>query len=192
EGTQLDYSYAEHGELAGVSIAGEGSLSVNEWNWVAPKKVTLPGGTVSEMSHDGLLKLTGLTVKNPGQQTILELANRFGLGEELREKVVTDTAAAGSSTVTHGYAYDTEQRLTQVTRDTGGLFGQSTESFAYDAVGNRIAHSAVNGSLVYDANNRLVRRGEGPQALHYQYDSAGVLTQVAQGEAGSTSVIRRY
>src|SRR5690606_33602852 len=106
DGTQVIYCHAAHGELAGVSIEGEGSLNVNEWNWVAPKKITMPGGTVREMSHDGLLKLTGLTVKNPGQQTIFELANRFGLGEELREKVVTDTAEAGSNTVAQSYAYD--------------------------------------------------------------------------------------
>src|SRR5690606_28258555 len=178
--------------LASVSIAGEGSLNVNEWNWVAPRKITLPGGTVSEMSHDGLLKLTGLTVKSPGQQTILALANRFGLGEELREKVVTDSSAAGSSTVAHSYGYDSEQRLTQVTRDTGGLFGQNTETFAFDAVGNRTAHSTVNGSFVYDANNRLVQRGEGPQALSYQYDSTGALTQIAQGTGATASPVRRH
>src|SRR5690606_20815871 len=114
------------------------------------------------------------------------------LGEELREKVVTDTAEAGSNTVAQSYAYDTEQRLTQVTRDAGGLFGTSTETFAYDAVGNRTSHSAVNGSLVYDANNRLVQRGDGAQAVRYQYNDNGALIQAVQGDSGVPGSIRRF
>jgi len=47
-------------------------------------------------------------------------------------------------------------------------------------VGNRIAHSRVQGAWDYDANNRLVQRGIGLNATFYQYDEAGNLTQKSE------------
>jgi RHS repeat-associated protein len=192
DGTQVDYSFDAHGELGSLSIPGEGSISVNEWNWVAPKKLTFPGGSTREMSHDGLLKMTGLKVKNPGQQTIFEIANQYGKRDQITQKNLTDANASGSSTLTQQYGYDDEHRLTQATRDSGGLFGQSTETFGFDTVGNRTSHSVVNGALTYDANNRLTQRGTGSNAITYQYDANGNLTQKTTGTSGSAASIRKY
>ncbi len=49
-------------------------------------------------------------------------------------------------------------------------------------MGNRIAHSRVQGAWDYDANNRLIQRGIGINASFYQYDDAGNLIQ--QSEPG--------
>ena len=192
DGTQVDYSFDAHGELGSISIPGEGSLSVNEWNWVAPKKLTFPGGSTREMSHDGLLKMTGLKVKNPGQQTIFEIASQYGKRDQITQKTLTDATANSSNTLTQQYDYDDEQRLTRTTRDTGGLFGQSSETFAFDAAGNRTRHSVVNGALTYDANNRLTQRGTGSNAIAYQYDPNGNLSQQTTGSSGSAASIRKY
>jgi RHS repeat-associated protein len=194
DGTQVSYSFDVHGAFSGMSIPGQGSISVNDWKWVAPTKLTFPGGTTREMSHDGLLKMTGLKVKNPGQQTIFEIANQFGKLEEIKQKAVTDASAGSgnSSTVVRQYAYDDERRLTRAVRDTGGLLGETVETFGFDAAGNRTSHSAVNGALTYDANNRLIQRGSGGNATTYQYDASGNLIEKAVGTSGSAASIIRY
>ena len=188
DGTRVEYTHDAHGQLSNVLIPGEGSIAVNEWNWVAPKKVTLPGGTTSEARHDGLLKLTGVRVRSPGQQTVFDLESRFGKLEEARSRTLTDAVAGGDSTVSTTFTYDSEQRLTQVVRDAGGVFGTTTESFGHDAAGNRVTHSAVNGPLVYDENNRLTQRGSGGAAVTYQYDANGNLVLRTAGAAATRYV----
>ena len=188
DGTLIGYTHDLQGELSSVEIPGEGSISVNEWNWLVPKKATLPGGTTQEFSHDGLLKLTGLKVKNPGQQVVLDLANQFGKLQEIAQKSITDSSSGASSTVTTQYSYDTERQLTQAVRDTGGVFGVSTETFGLDAAGNRITHSAVSGAWRYDANNRLIQRGD----TGYAYDDNGNLLRRTAGTSGSPASITEF
>ena len=192
--TKIDYSYSQHNELQSVVIPGEGSISVSQFKWLAPAKVTLPGGTAQERTLDGLLNLEGLKVKTPGQQTVLSVANTYGKVQELKTNARVDTAGNTSNTgnistsKTSTYSYDDEIRLTQVKTDAGGLFGNDTETFTLDAVGNRIAHSKTSGAWVYDANNRLTQRGTGScgtgttndSTICYQYDALGNQTQKTQ------------
>lgn len=187
DATKIDYSYSAHNELQSVAIPDEGSISVSQFKWLAPAKVTLPGGTAQERTLDGLLNLEGLKVKTPGQQTVLSLANTYGKIQELKTSARVDTAANISTSKTSTYTYDDEIRLTQVKTDTGGLFGSDTETFTLDAVGNRVAHSKISGAWTYDANNRLTQRGTGTcgtgTTICYQYDELGNQTQ--KTEAGT-------
>ena len=48
DGTTYTYSYDAHNELAGVEIPGEGSITVNTFQWNAPTQITLPGGTQTD------------------------------------------------------------------------------------------------------------------------------------------------
>jgi len=177
DGTNVDYSYSGHGQLENVTIPGEGSISINQFKWTAPAKITLPGGSIQDKTYDGLLNLESLQVKTPGQQTILSIANTYGKVQELKTNNRTDTVPAGSSTKNSSFTYDDEVRLTQAQTDNGGLFGSDTEAFTLDAVDNRIAHSQVTGAWQYDANNRLMQRGTGADATTYEYDEAGNLTR---------------
>lgn len=188
DGITVSYVHDAHGGLSQIDIPGEGSISVNAWNWMAPQKITLPGGTTRELTHDGLLKLTGLKVKNPGQQTVLDLFNKYGKLEELKEKSISDANGASSSTINTEYAYDTEQRLTRVVRDAGGVLGTTTETFGVDASGNRISHSAVSGVWTYDSNNRLIQRGD----VSFQYDANGNLIRRTVGVSGAASTITLF
>ena len=180
DGTVIDYGYSGHGELSSVTIPGEGTVSVNQFKWLMPAKITLPGGTVQEKGYDGLLNLESLKVKSPDQQTVLDLANTYGKVQELKNRSRTDTVDGSGGTATGTYGYDGETRLTQAVTGTGAGTASETEDFTLDAVGNRVAHSRVQGAWDYDANNRLVQRGVGINATFYHYDDAGNLTQKSE------------
>ncbi len=177
DGTAIEYAYSAHGELQSVTIPGEGIFTVTQFKWKAPASVLLPGGTVQEHARDGLLKLESLTVRNPGQQTLLALRNTYGLEQELTHAQRTD-AAAGGTTRTDRYGYDAETRLTSVHTNSDGA--EHTQTYTLDAVGNRTAHSEVQGAWTHDANNRLLQRGEGESATSYEYDDNGNLRRKAE------------
>ncbi|MGE3432836.1 MAG: RHS repeat-associated core domain-containing protein [Ramlibacter sp.] len=183
DGTQIGYGYSAHGELETVNIPGEGNISINQYKWVAPAKVTLPGGTTQDKGYDGLLNLQGLNVKTAGQQTTLNLSNRYGKAQEVKTSDRADTANNVSTTRNSSYLYDDEIRLTQVQTNTGGFFGSDTEDFTLDAVANRIAHSKAAGAWTYDANNQLTSR----PGASYEYDAAGNQTKKTEG-----STVRNY
>ena len=173
DGTALDYGYSAHGELQSVAIPGEGLLSVAEFQWRSPTQLVFPGGTALEKRYDGLLKPLALKVKNPGQQTVLELANSYGRSQELKTSRRSDSVGSASSHHDGRYAYDDENRLREA--EVSGSLGNEVESFTLDGVGNRTAHSRVNGAWTYDANNRLKSRGSGAEATSYDHDDAGNL-----------------
>lgn len=183
DGTQIGYGYSAHGELETVTIPGEGNISVNQYKWVAPAKVTLPGGTTQDKGYDGLLNLQGLNVKTAGQQTTLNLSNRYGKVQELKTSDRADTANNVSSTRNSSYQYDDETKLTQVQTNTGGFFGSDTEGFTLDAVANRVAHSKAAGAWTYDTNNQLISR----PGVSYEYDAAGNQTKKTEG-----ATVRNY
>jgi RHS repeat-associated protein len=186
DGTEIGYGYSAHGQLETVTIPGEGTISVNEFKWLAPTRTILPGGTTQEASFDGLLNLEGFRVKTPNQQAVLQLSNTYGKVLELKTNTRTDSTPSGSTSRTSAYAYDDEIRLTDVSTDVGGLFGTDTEVFTLDAVGNRTAHSKVTGSWTYDANNRLKLRGTGAGSTSYDYDEAGSLLKKTEGGVVTT------
>lgn len=188
DGTEIGYTHEAHGELSAIELPGEGTISVNSWNWVAPKRLTLPGGTVRDMTRDGLLKLTGLTVRNPGQETVFELSNRYGRMEEIQQKIITDRSGSDSSTVAISYGYDSERRLTRVARDAGGVGGETVHSIGLDAAGNRTSYSPVSGNWVYDENNRLTQRGD----TRYDYDANGNLIRKTVGSGSTPASVTRF
>ncbi len=217
DGTKIEYGYSAHGELQSVAIPGEGTISVGEYSWLQPKTVTLPGGSTQNKGYDGLLNLESLNVKTAGQQSTLSLTNSYGKVQELKERSRTDTAGNVSSGQTEDFEYDEEIRLTKANKDTGGLFGSSTESFTLDAVANRTAHSETPGTWQYDANNRLTKIGSGScgssgticysydeagnlvqkteagnKNTHYSYDSQNRLIEVKAGPSGNEALIAQY
>ena len=188
DGGNVDYGYSPHGELASVTVPGEGTISVNDYKWLAPAAVTLPGGSTQSRQYDGLLNLESLVVRTPRQQMVLDLAQTFGKNLELRKATRSDVTQSGTTSRTTTYDYDDEMRLTSSVTDRGGLFGTDTEGFSLDPLGNRVGHSRVVGTWVYDANNRLLQRGSGASLVSYTYDSAGNLTQ----QSGPGSLVRRF
>jgi len=161
DGVTLTYGYDGNGELSRLDIPGEGSISVSEWTWTAPKKVVLPGGTVQEMDRDGHQQLLRLRVKGPGQTTLFELENQFGKMRELSSRSVDGKATR--------FDYDEAVRLVKATPE---FSGGTSQTYVLDEAGNRIEQSAVSGTWEYDDANRLLKRG----AVSYTYDGAGNVT----------------
>jgi len=179
DGKELSYGYSQHGELETVTIPGEGALSVNQFKWLAPAKITLPGGGTQDKTWDGLLNLESLKSKTPGQQTTLTLTNTYGKLQEIKSASRTDTASGLSRTQNASYGYDDELRLTQVNSDTGSLT-TDTETFALDLVANRTHHSRTGSTAwSYDENNRLVSRpgADASTTVTYRWDDNGNLTR---------------
>ncbi len=85
-------------------------------------------------------------------------------------------------TGTHTYAYDLTDRLTSATHPSGPV-----ETFAYDAVGNRLTDAAA--SYTYDAANRLLSK----TGVSYTWDANGNLTGKTvkgKGKKGTTTTYR--
>jgi RHS repeat-associated protein len=159
DGIEVSYAFDGLGQLEQVTLPGEGSLAVTDWQWASPKKVLLPGGTVQHMDYDGYQSLTRLKVVNPGQVTVFDLQNQFGKLAELQRAVHDGNPL--------DYAYDDSARLTVV--DAGEAV-ERRETYELDPAGNRIAHSRTGEAVWrYDAANQLVERG----SLSYRYDAAG-------------------
>ncbi|WP_322784311.1 RHS repeat-associated core domain-containing protein [Verminephrobacter aporrectodeae] len=184
--TALDYNYSAHGQLESINIPGEGSISVNQYKWIAPARLTLPGGGTQEKNWDGLLSLQGLKSKTPGQQITLDLVSNYGKQQEMKTAKRTDTVNGTSNTRDSNYNYDDELRLTRVVTDTGGLFGRDTEIFSLDGLANRITHSRTgSGAWQYDRNHRLLQRPSpgGSGTVSYIYDANGNQTQKSEGSS---------
>jgi YD repeat-containing protein len=214
DGTNIGYSYSQHGELETVSIPGEGTISVSQFKWKVPAKITLPGGGTQEKTWDGLLNLESLKNRTPGQQTTLSLTNTYGKQQEIRSANRVDSASGLSKIQSAAYGYDAELRLTQVKTDAGGPLS-STETFTLDAVANRTAHSSTGSdawaydknnrllsrpnesgtgtiSYEYDANGNLVKKAEGAKVTAFAYDGDNRLIEVMDVSAGANNLIARY
>lgn len=72
----------------------------------------------------------------------------------------------------------------------GGIFGSASETYTLDPLANRTQHSPVSGAWSYDANNRLIQKGEGGDATAYAWDEAGNQTQ--KTEPGNTTTRYAY
>jgi RHS repeat-associated protein len=190
-GTTLAYSYSSHDELAVVAIPGEGSVTVNDFLWTRPSRVTLPGGVTQASEYDPWLSLTRATTALPSGSSLVTLENAYGTRGELQSKTLDGMVTS--------FTYDREVRLTQATS------AAVTEAFEMDPAGNRIRLGTGSEQWQYDERNRLlaaagvtyeydnegnlVRRTAGGQATNLAYDTTNRLVRV---EDGAGTVIARY
>lgn len=181
DGTTVTYNYDNVGELDQLSIPNEGNISVDQFKWLAPSKITLPGGTTRTLSYDGILNPTTVISKSPNQQTLLALDNDYGKNSELLIQSINSDQ--------YQYQYNSEQQLTQVNKNNRAI-----DSYILDANGNRISVSQVTGTITYDKSNRitqygstsfsydtngnLIKRTTGNQNTYYQYDLLNRLINV--------------
>lgn len=169
DGTVYRYVYDGDNKPQALIVPGIGTIAVAEFEWRAPKRISLPGGTTREFVRTGLLEPQSITVRDSASNILSEISIAY---DPVRN-VDTKTDDFGINT----YLYDENHRLTSATNT-------ELSDFAYDLddSGNRIS---LNGSSawVYDDNDRLTST----DTATFSYDSNGNLTE--RDEAG---VVRRY
>lgn len=184
DGAAIEYGYDGTGVLESLTIPGVGALSVTEWQWFAPKRVVLPGGTEQRMEFDAYQSLTRLRVVNPAQATVFELQNKFGKLAEVKQSTIDGNSV--------DYTLDDAGRLTAL--DASVLSGRS-EAFTLDANSNRLTHSRTgSGTWVYDNAGQLTQRpaAGGTGTVDYQYDASGNLTQKTDTTKSEPARTTRY
>jgi RHS repeat-associated protein len=193
------------------------------------KSLTAPDGSTNSYNYDTLNRLTTLTNSLTGQfgfaydalSRRTQLTRPNGINTNYSYDSVSHLLSvlhqAGSTTLdgasysydyagnrtsktnyldgtTWNYGYDAIYELLQVTHG-----GSTTESFSYDAVGNRLSSSGVpsysynssneltsnsNGSYTYDANGNTLSDAAGRS---YTWDFENRLTQVVNPGVGTTT-----
>lgn len=187
DGITYTYNYDSAGRLLGVQIPNVGAVTVNQYEWLAPRRITLPGGTSREYTYTGLFSPQSITVRDPAGNVLADL--RYSYDHLLRVAEKTLDSA------TYAYSYDDLQQLTAVA-------DEASSSFEYDQAGNRqLAGEAWiyndNDELVsrgetgyeYDANGNLIEKRSASAVIRYVYDTADRLIRV---EDGTGAVLARY
>ncbi len=164
DGTMYEYAYGNNNELREVRIPGLGTMTIPDYTWNRPAKMTFPGGTQRTYGYDSLMRMQSLTVTDLGGNPLLDYAYTYdNVGN-----IMTKATEHG----TYGYDYDDSSRLRVV--DNPVL---DDESYTYDDVGNRLTSADVSGSWNYNANNELL----GYADVEYVYDENGNMIQKKVG-----------
>lgn len=189
------YGYDTLNRLNGLANSWAGSFG---FSYACPERsrrnalsrrtqLTRPNGITTNYSYDSLSHLlsvlhqAGTNVLDGASYTYDPAGNRTSKGNYLNG-------------VTSNYTYDALYQLTQVTQGTS-----TTESYSYDAVGNRLSSSGVpnysynssneltsnsNGSYAYDANGNTLADAQGRS---FTWDFENRLTQVVNPGVGTTT-----
>ncbi|PIV29754.1 MAG: hypothetical protein COS35_10455 [Zetaproteobacteria bacterium CG02_land_8_20_14_3_00_50_9] len=169
DGATITYAYDTGNLLKSINIPGQGLIDYYSYNWVAPSKVILPGGSTKNYAYDGLLRVTDIHMQDAYANTLMHYSYAYDNVGNITLK-----------STEHGqylYGYDTLDRLVSANYPT-----QANEAFAYDKVGNRIVHNNdVQNPWSYNANNELLSRPN----VSYTYDANG--SQIQKTENGVTS-----
>lgn len=175
DGVVISYAYDGNGGLSSVEIPDEGLLTVSARTWSEPIRTVLPGGTVQETERNGLLSPTHLKVKRSNQTLAFEQESRYGLRDEVLERTTQGR--------TIEYTHDESQRLVGANPSNG-----ATETFQWDASGNRSSDNVVSQTWQYDDAGRLLQRGP----VSYQYDPSGNLLQKVDTSLSGSSRTTQY
>lgn len=156
DGVTVYYTYDANNQLATVQLP-TGNITVNSYTWIAPSKITLPGGTTRTQSYDPLLRLTQIDVKDSGQSEVLN----YQYGYDKVDNIKTKVTEHGN----YAYNYDDLYRLTQAQNPSP----LPAETYTYDQAGNRLTDAKTAGNLTYNANNQLT----GLDGISFDYDANG-------------------
>lgn len=163
DGVRLEYRYDQAGRLTSLGVAGQLAMAMDDYKWNRPRTIYYPGAQ-QFLNYNGKLQLADSRSKSLLSTSLQhEERNVYNLRGELTQKT--------ENGLVKGYQYDAESMLTGVTEN-----GSSSESFAYDVAGNRIAEKGTS-LIEHDGNNRLVRYGD----TRYQWDDNGNLVKETTG-----------
>jgi RHS repeat-associated protein len=166
ENTPISYLYNAVNQLSLLTIPNQGNITIQEYEWTAPKKILLPGGQTRKIIRDALLQ--PIYIESRKGITNEVLFERSYIYDEVNN-IISKTDAEGSS----AYAYDDLDRLLTVDNANS-----SDEGFTYDFVGNRLTSQETTGQWQYNSNNEL----QGFDTTHFVHDDNGAITQIKINE----------
>lgn len=152
----VDYAYDNNNQLSRV-VLPTGSFTINQYRWTAPERITFPGGATRTNTYDPLMRLTNISVKDPGQSELLNYKYLYDRVDNIREK--------NTEHGNYGYVYDDLHRLTDETNPSP----LTREIYTYDSIGNRLTDNSVQGVWSYNDNNQLTNYGN----ITHTYDDNG-------------------
>lgn len=155
ENITYNYGYQADGSLSSVSIPGEGQITLSDYQWLASKQMTLPGGINITAVYDELLRLESYQMQDTADQSIAQGQYTYDKVNNI-DQIITEAEIKD-------YEYDNLYRLTSA--NDANLNESLNESFSYDGVGNRL--SAANDPIwTYNDKNQLITKGD----TTYTYD----------------------
>lgn len=194
EGGSTGYTYDTLNRLTSLappSAFGSGSFGFSYDALSRRTQMTRPNSVTTNYAYDNLSHLTSVLHQLSGS-TIDGASYTLDSGGNRTAK--TDQLAG----VTSNYTYDAIYQLTQVTQANN-----TTESYSYDAVGNRTASLGVssyttnasneltatsNASYTYDSNGNTLTKTVGSNTTTYAWDYENRLTSVTlQGTGGTVT-----
>lgn len=202
DGTVIGYEYDAGNKLTKVSLPGVGSVSINDYNWLAPTQIQYPGGGKKSIAYTGLLEPKTMAVSDINGKSVATLGYEYGKAREI--------LSSSKDGLTTDYGYNQRYALTSAkeSQADGNGQAQAGREFNYqlDANANRIAENddsdwqyqdgkllkAKGHSYEYDANgNQIKERYElagKPMLREFGYDGDNRLLWVKENGA----VLARY
>ena len=191
DGSITTYGYDTLNRLNGLANSWAGSFGFSYDALSRRTQLTRPNGVNTNYSYDSVSHLLSV-LHQAGANTLDGASYTYDPAGNRTSKTNYLNG------ITSNYAYDPLYELTQVTQG-----GSTTESYSYDAVGNRLSSSGVptysynssneltsnsNGSYTYDANGNTL---SDPSGRSYTWDFENRLTQaVVPGTNGGTTTFK--
>jgi RHS repeat-associated protein len=126
-------------------------------------QLTYPNGIVTSYSYDNASQLLSITATRIADQVVASSIS-YTYDSAGNRTSMTDWAGA------HAYGYDAINRLVSAAHPAATNLPVLTESFSYDALGNRLADAQLTG-YTYDVANRLKQNS----GFTYGFDTDGNL-----------------
>ncbi|MGE5052921.1 MAG: RHS repeat-associated core domain-containing protein [Acidobacteriota bacterium] len=191
DGSITTYGYDTLNRLNGMVNSWAGSFGFGYDALSRRTSLTRPNGVNTSYGYDAVSHLLSV-LHQAGANTLDGASYTYDLAGNRTSKTNYLNG------VTLNYGYDPLYELTQVTQD-----GSTTESYSYDAVGNRLSSFGVPnysyntsneltsnlvGSYTYDANGNTLTDSSGRQ---YSWDFENRLTQaIVPGQNGGTTTFK--
>jgi RHS repeat-associated protein len=192
EGGSTAYTYDTLNRLATLvppAAFGSGSFGFSYDALGRRTQMTRPNNVTTSYTYDNLSRLLSV-LHQAGGSTID--GSSYTVDNAGNRTAKTDQATA----VTSNYTYDAIYQLTQVTQG-----GNTTESYTYDPVGNRLSSLGVSpyvynpaneltstssATYSYDYNGNTTSKTVGSDTTNYSWDYENRLTSVTLPNSGGT------
>jgi len=160
--TPFTYAWDAANRLAQVRIPGESAIVWNTYTWTAPAKITYPGGSTRQITHNPLLRIRRITTADPAGNPVQDYQYRYDPVGNLLEKATEHG--------TYAYEYDPRDCLTRAANPT-----LPNEAWTYDPASNSTRDASLPGPWTYDDANANALKAYANVTL--QHDANGSTTQ---------------